>query len=129
MSLPKKMKALVAYSATDYRFVTDFPVPECGPDDIILKVEGCGICAGDLKCQHGASMFWGDGDVQPSWVQPPFIPGHEFVGTVAAKGENIKDCGIGDRLAADQILPCWECRFCKSGKYWMCQPHKIFGFF
>ncbi len=129
MSLPEKMKALVAYSETDYRLVDDYPVPPCGDDDIILKVEGCGICAGDLKCQHGAAMFWGDGGVQPSWVQPPFIPGHEFIGTVAALGKNIRDCRIGDRLAADQIVPCGECRFCKTGKYWMCQPHKIFGFF
>jgi len=129
MSLPQKMKALVAYSETDYRLVDDFPVPACGDDDIILKVEGCGICAGDLKCQHGAAMFWGDGGVQPSWVQPPFIPGHEFLGTVAARGKNIQGCEIGDRLAADQIVPCGECRFCKTGKYWMCQPHKIFGFF
>jgi len=59
MTLPKTMKALVAYSQTDYRFVKDFPVPECGPGDIIIKTEGCGICAGDLKCQHGAPMFWG----------------------------------------------------------------------
>jgi L-iditol 2-dehydrogenase len=39
---------------------------------IIVKVEGCGICAGDLKCQHGAAMFWGD-EVQPAWVKPSFI--------------------------------------------------------
>ena len=72
-NVPATMKALVAYSAADYRFEQAFPVPECGPDDIIIKTEGCGICAGDLKCQHGAAMFWGDGS-QPSWVEPPFVP-------------------------------------------------------
>ena len=128
MNLPKTMKALVAYSTSDYRLVRDFPVPECGPDDIIIKTEGCGICAGDLKCQHGAAMFWGDAS-QPSWVEPPFIPGHEFLGTAVMTGENVKGFRLGDRLAADQIVPCGECRFCKSGQYWMCQPHKIFGFF
>lgn len=128
MSLPKTMKALVAYSSSDYRFEGEYPTPVCGPDDIIIKTEGCGICAGDLKCQHGAAMFWGD-ETQPSWVQAPFIPGHEFVGTVAAIGENVKGYEIGERLAADQIVPCNECRFCKDGHYWMCQPHEIFGFF
>ena len=49
-NVPATMKALVAYSAADYRFEQAFPVPECGPDDIIIKTEGCGICAGDLKC-------------------------------------------------------------------------------
>jgi len=128
MDIPKKMKALIAYSATDYRIETEFPVPECGPDDVLIKTEGCGICAGDLKCQHGAAMFWGD-ESQPSWVDPPFVPGHEFVGIAVAVGKNVPDISIGDRLAADQIVPCGECKFCKDGHYWMCQPHKIFGFF
>jgi len=128
MNVPQTMKALVAYGKDDYRLVPDYPVPACGPDDILLKVEGCGICAGDIKCRHGAAMFWGD-QMQPAWVHPPFIPGHEFVGTVAQLGENVKGFVPGERLAADQILPCWECRFCSNGHYWMCQPHKIFGFF
>lgn len=128
MSLPKYMKALVARAVGDYRLETQWPVPECGPEDIIIKVEGCGICAGDLKCQHGAAMFWGD-DIQPGYVKPPFIPGHEFVGVVAEIGEMVGDWKPGDRVTADQIAPCWECRFCRSGKYWMCQPHRIFGFF
>ena len=127
-NLPKTMKALVAYSDSEYRLVTDFPTPECGPDDVIIKTEGCGVCAGDLKCMSGAGMFWGD-ETQPSWVDPPFIPGHEFVGVAVAVGENVHDIKVGDRLAPDQIVPCGECRFCKTGKYWMCQPHKIFGFF
>ena len=128
MSIPKTMKALVAYGRGNYRFEAEYPTPTCGPDDIILKIEGCGVCAGDLKCQHGADMFWG-GNGQPSWVDPPFIPGHEFVGVVADLGKNVKGVSVGDRLTADQIVPCGECHFCKSGKYWMCQPHKIFGFF
>lgn len=130
MAYPKTMKALVAFSKTDYRYIEDYPVPECGADDILIKTEGCGICAGDLKCQHGADMFWGSDDgTQPSWVQPPFIPGHEFLGRVVFAGENVKGWKEGDRIAVDQIAPCGECRFCKSGHYWMCQPHKIYGFF
>lgn len=128
MSIPKTMKALVAYSATEYKYEPDYPTPQCGPDDIIIKTEGCGVCAGDLKCQHGAAMFWGD-KTQPSWVEPPFIPGHEFVGIITEIGENVTGYKIGERVAADQIVPCGECRFCKDGHYWMCQPHQIFGFF
>ena len=87
-SIPKTMKALVAYSKDDYRLELEYPTPECGPDDIIIKTEACGVCAGDLKCKHGAAMFWGD-DVQPSWVKPPFIPGHEFFGRIVQMGENV----------------------------------------
>ncbi|MBQ5959181.1 MAG: alcohol dehydrogenase catalytic domain-containing protein [Firmicutes bacterium] len=126
-NLPKTMKALVAYSQTDYRLEKEYPTPECGPDDIIIKTEGCGICAGDLKCRHGAPMFWGDA-IQPAYVKPPFIPGHEFLGTIVEKGENVTEYEIGDRITADQIVPCGTCRFCKSGRYWMCQTHNIFGF-
>ena len=128
MPIPKTMKALVAYSADDYRYEPEYPVPECGDDDILIKTEGCGICAGDLKCQHGAAMFWGD-DIQPSWVEPPFIPGHEFIGVVAFVWKNVKGYQVGERIAVDQIAPCRECRFCNSGQYWMCQPHRIYGFF
>lgn len=128
MAMPKTMKALVAYGEGDYRFEPAYPAPVCGSEDIIIKTEGCGICAGDLKCYHGAAMFWGD-ETQPAWVQAPFIPGHEFVGTIVELGRDVKGYEIGERVAAEQIVPCGECRFCNDGHYWMCLPHEIFGFF
>lgn len=127
MDLPKKMKALVAYSKDEYKLVDDFPVPECGADDIIIKTEACGICAGDLKCMYGAERFWGN-ENEASWVRPPFIPGHEFLGYIVKKGKNVEEYEIGDRITADQIVPCGKCKFCKSGRYWMCEPHATFGF-
>lgn len=127
MALPKTMKALVAYAKGDYRLETEFPVPDCGDDDIIIKTEACGICAGDLKCMHGAERFWGN-EKDPSWVQPPFIPGHEFLGRIVEMGKNVTGFELGDRITADQIVPCGTCRFCKTGKYWMCEPHATFGF-
>lgn len=126
-NLPKTMKALVAYTAKDYRLETEWPVPICGDDDIILKVEACGICAGDLKCQTGTARFWGD-ENQKQWVKPPFIPGHEFFGRIVKLGKNIKEYSLGERVIAEQIVPCGKCRFCASGQYWMCQPHNTFGF-
>lgn len=125
-NLPKTMKALVAYDKGNYRFEPNYPTPVCGPDDIIIKTEGCGICAGDLKCFHGNST-WGDA-THKKWVRPPFIPGHEFLGHVVAKGEHVTEYEIGDRIIAEQIVPCGKCRFCQTGKYWMCQPHATFGF-
>ncbi len=126
-TIPKTMKALVVYGKGDYRLETAYPTPECGPDDIIIKTEGCGICASDVKCEHGAAQYWGD-EMQPAWVKPPFIPGHEFFGRVVQLGENVTEYELGDRITADQIVPCGECRFCKRGQYWMCQPHDMYGF-
>lgn len=125
--IPKTMKALVAYGKGDYKLELNYPTPECGPDDIIIKTEGCGVCAGDLKCWHGAYMFWGD-DKEAPWVKTPFIPGHEFLGRIVQLGKNVKEFKKGERITADQIVPCGNCRFCKSGRYWMCQPHATFGF-
>ena len=68
-------------------------------------------------------MFWGD-ESQPSWVEPPFVPGHEFLGRIAGLGDNVKGYELGERITVDQIAPCGECRFCSDGRYWMCQPHK-----
>lgn len=127
MTLPKTMKALVAYDLGHYTYEPAYPVPECGDDDIIIKTEGCGICAGDLKCMAGAGRFWG-ADKDSSWVKPPFIPGHEFLGSVVQVGKNVTEWKEGDRVCADQIVPCGTCKFCKTGRYWMCQPHATFGF-
>ena len=127
MIIPKTMKALVAYGKGDYRYEENYPVPECGDDDIIIKTEACGICAGDLKCLDGAARFWGD-EKNSSWVRPPFIPGHEFLGIIVKTGKNVSSWKVGERVCAEQIVPCGECRFCKSGRYWMCRPHATFGF-
>ncbi|MGI6020338.1 MAG: alcohol dehydrogenase catalytic domain-containing protein [Lachnospiraceae bacterium] len=128
MSIPKTMKALVAYGQNEYRLETEFPVPEIDDEQILIKTEACGICAGDVKAQHGAAKFWGDAN-QPAWVKPPFIPGHEFIGEVVAVGaKSPHGVEVGDRVTVEQIAPCGECRYCKSGKYWMCQKHDIYGF-
>src|ERR1700683_1837712 len=83
--LPKTMRAVVAYAPSDYRLET-VPVPRAGADDIIVKVEACGICAGDIKSYVGAESFWG-GNGQPPYIKAPMIPGHEFTGHVVAPGE------------------------------------------
>ena len=84
------------------------------------------MCAGDLKC-FGGNSTWGD-ETHDRWVRPPFIPGHEFLGYVVEKGKNVTEYEIGDRIIADQIMPCGKCKFCRTGRYWMCQPHATFGF-
>lgn len=125
--LPEKMKAVVAYAPGDYRFeIVD--TPRAGEGEMILKVEACGICAGDVKSYHAAKSFWG-GDGNPPYIKAPMIPGHEFVGHVVEMGPNVKgNWKIGDRICPEQIVPCGECMFCKTGRYWMCEKHDLFGF-
>lgn len=126
--LPATMKALVAYGPNNYRLETDWPAPICGSRDIVIRTEGCGICSSDLKCLHGAASYWGN-EKQPAWVDAPFIPGHEFLGHIVAIGDEVDGYELGERITCDQIAPCGTCRFCRDGKYWMCQPHRMYGYF
>jgi threonine dehydrogenase-like Zn-dependent dehydrogenase len=126
---PEKMKAIVCYAPMDYR-LENVPVPKSGKDEVVVKVGACGICASDVKCYHGAARMWGD-QTQPRVVKAPVIPGHEFIGTVVEIGSEAEQkfgIEVGDKAVAEQILPCWNCRFCDSGHYWMCQDNYVFGF-
>jgi len=125
--LPEKMKAVKAYAPEDYK-VEEVDRPKAGPGEVIIEIGACGICGSDLKAYHGSDMFWGGED---PWLKSPVTPGHEFFGTVVELGEGAAEMhgvAIGDRVTTDQIKPCGECRFCKSGKYWMCEVHDMYGF-
>ena len=95
--LPAKMKALVAHAPGDYR-LEEVPIPKAKEGEIVIKVEACGICAGDLKAYHGAPSFWG-GEGNPSYIKAPMIPGHEFIGNIVEMGSNVKgEFNIGVRV-------------------------------
>jgi len=126
-NIPEKMDAVVAHAPGDYRYErVDTPKLE-NENEILVKVEACGICAGDVKAYDGAPSFWGD-EKQPAYIKAPVIPGHEFIGHVAALGKNVENLKVGDRVTSEQIVPCGECKFCKSGRYWMCEKHDLYGF-
>jgi len=126
--IPEKMMALMCCAPHDYQY-REVAVPHINEDEILVQVEACGICAGDMKSYKGAAMFWGGG-VLPPWNDVPCVAGHEFIGVVAAIGDNAAQkhgLALGDRAIAEQIVPCWECRFCRSGKHWMCEKANIHG--
>lgn len=124
--VPATMQAVVAYAPGDYR-LEEVSVPQAGDGEILVKIEACGICAGDLKAYEGAPSFWGD-ETQPAYIKAPMIPGHEFIGRVVKMGPGANGFEIGDRVISEQIVPCWDCRFCNRGQYWMCEKHDVYGF-
>ena len=127
--LPKTMQAIVCHGPEDYR-LQEWRVPEPGPGEVVVRVKAAGVCASDLKCYLGAALFWGDAH-REGYCQPPVIPGHEFVGEVVALGAGAGEkCGLalGDIAISEQIVPCWDCRFCRRGQYWMCQNGSVYGF-
>ncbi len=124
------MRAVMCYGPHDYR-LEEVKVPQVGPGEVLVRVLAAGICAGDVKCFAGAPLFWGD-ESREGYCQPPVIPGHEFVGEVVALGAGAAQkygLAVGDLATSEQIVPCWECRFCKRGQYWMCDgKHDVYGF-
>src|SRR6266508_78608 len=129
VELPKTMPAVVCRGPRDYR-LEEWAVPRPGPGEVVVRISSVGICASDLKCYSGAALFWGD-EHRQGYCQPPVIPGHEFVGEVVALGEGAGakyGLELGDIAVSEQIVPCWECRYCKRGQYWMCQPNEVYGF-
>lgn len=128
-ALPKTMRVIRCHGPEDYR-LEEVPTPTPGPGEVVIKLDACGICASDVKCFIGAPLFWGDA-TRPAYVQPPVTAGHELIGTVAALGEGAREkygLQLGDRAISEQIVPCWKCRYCRMGKYWLCAVHNVYGF-
>jgi erythritol/L-threitol dehydrogenase len=128
-AIPDRMKAVICHGPEKYS-LEEIAVPRPGPGEMLVKVEAVGICASDLKCYHGAAKFWGDAN-RPAWAETEVVPGHESVGTVVQLDDQARQARgveIGDRVTPEQIVPCWTCRYCVRGEYWMCGPHNMHGF-
>lgn len=97
----------------------ELPLPECGANDILLKVKACGVCRTDLHIVDG----------ELSEPKLPLIPGHEIVGIVADKGERVERYNIGDRLGVPWLAhTCGYCRYCLSGRENLCDHARFTGY-
>jgi L-iditol 2-dehydrogenase len=111
MDLPLKMKAAVLFGFNDVR-IAEREVPSPGPAEALVKIEACGVCAGDIKIITKGMP-----------KQPPmgeFIIGHEYAGTIVGLGDTIDEFEIGDRVAVEVHKGCGRCRNCLMGKYTVC---------
>ncbi len=92
------------------------------PDEILLKIEACGVCHSQL---HGIEGDWKDIGIPPSL---PTVPGHEVVGKVVEIGSNVTKFKIGDRAGITPLLEaCKVCQYCKEGKEQLCESSIITG--
>jgi threonine dehydrogenase-like Zn-dependent dehydrogenase len=94
--------------------VREFPRPQIGPDDGLLRVEANGICGSDVEMFKGHMR----GD------RGPVVPGHEPMGIVEEVGERAAQrWGVqpGDRVALEVIIPCRACHDCLTGRYQSCR--------
>ncbi len=97
--------------------LVDLPLPEPGPGQIRIDVDACGICHTDLHTVEG------DLDLP----QLPIVPGHQVVGTVAARGESADRYQVGDRVGVAWLhhVSCDECEYCQRGLENLC-PNATF---
>ena len=114
------MKAAVVRGFGKPLVIEDVPVPVPGPGEALVKVKACGVCHTDL---HAAS---GDWPVKPA---PPFIPGHEAAGIVAALGPGVANLKIGDAVGVAWLHDaCLSCEYCETGWETLCEHQHNTGY-
>jgi threonine 3-dehydrogenase len=108
------MKALVKAKAEKGIWLQEVPVPEVGPNDVLIKVTKSAICGTDLHIYK-----WDE------WAQKT-IPvgmtiGHEYVGHVAKVGSEVLEFKEGDRVTGEGHIACGHCRNCRRGRQHICE--------
>jgi 2-desacetyl-2-hydroxyethyl bacteriochlorophyllide A dehydrogenase len=107
----------VTFQAPGEVAVQDVPDPELiDAGDAIVRIEATGVCGSDLHIYHGRVQ-----------IEPGFIIGHEYVGTVLAAGELVRSVSVGDRVLGCFQTACGVCYFCRAGWYDRCVESRTFG--
>jgi len=110
------VKALLLTEYNHFEY-TDVPDPKVGPDDVLIRVEACGICGSDIHGMDGSS----------GRRIPPLIMGHEAAGTIAAIGANVQGWAVGERVTFDSTIYCGVCFFCRRGRANLCDNRRVLG--
>ena len=107
------MKAL-SFDRTGGRLhLVDLPAPQCPADGVVLDVGATGVCRSDWHAWRGHDP-----------VALPHVPGHEFAGTVAEVGPQVRRFRVGDRVTAPFVFGCGVCEYCRSGQSQVC-PRQV----
>src|SRR5437773_7905167 len=118
--MSKTMLAVVKPEAAPGADVRQMPLPQIGPDDVLVKVKVASVCGTDLHIYNWDQ--WAQ-----NRIKPPLIPGHEFCGHVAAIGKNVTTVKEGDFVSAEMHVACGKCFQCRTGEAHICRNVKIIG--
>ncbi len=114
------MKAAVVHAFGSPLTIEEVAKPSIGHGEILVQIETSGLCHTDIHAAHG------DWPVKPKL---PFIPGHEGVGIVVAKGPGVTRVKEGDRVAIPWLASaCGECEYCTSGWETLCEKQQNSGY-
>jgi alcohol dehydrogenase, propanol-preferring len=116
------MKAALVREYKEPLIVEETEKPTPAADEVLIKVEACGVCHSDLHLAEG------DWSQMNKIVKKPLILGHEVVGTVIEKGAEVNHLAVGDRVGCAWIhWACGACEICLEGKENMCPKQQISG--
>ena len=116
------MKAAILHGFKKVLEIEDVPRPVPEANELLIRVEACGVCHSDL---HVADGDWSQ---FTAITKMPLILGHEIAGHVVEKGSNVREFQIGDRAGLPWIYwTCGECEFCLEGNENLCTGQKITG--
>ena len=116
------MKAAVLHEFKKPLAIEEVPRPQIASDEVLIKVEACGVCHSDLHVAEG------DWKQFAGIVKKPLILGHEVAGRVAETGVGVRDLKPGDRVGVPWLYwSCGECEFCKEGNENLCVKQSITG--
>jgi threonine 3-dehydrogenase len=114
------LRALVKHADETGLRMEDVPVPEPGPDGVLIRIHTTGICGTDLHIYD-----WDDW--ASSTIPTPMIVGHEFSGYIEAVGSNVSGFTVGELVSAEGHVICGQCRNCLAGRRHLCQEPKGLG--
>jgi propanol-preferring alcohol dehydrogenase len=113
------MLAMVLNTAGDRLAEMEMPLPDFGPDEILIRIRTCGVCRTDLHIV----------DRELSHPKLPLIPGHEIIGNVVHTGERVGGFQPGDRIGVPWLgYSCAQCRYCRSGRENLCEKALFTGY-
>ena len=116
------MKAAIVREFKQPLSIEDVEKPAIASDEVLIKVEACGVCHSDLHIAEG------DWTQLRKMIKTPVIPGHEVVGRVVEKGDAVEALEPGDRVGVAWLhWSCGECELCKEGRENLCQKQQITG--
>lgn len=104
------MQALVKAHPREGLWLQDAPVPEIGPDDVLIRVHKTGICGTDIH-------IWNWDEWAAGTVPVPLIAGHEFAGEIVDTGHNVEGLRIGQRCSGEGHLIGRHSRQSRAGKF------------
>ena len=113
------MRAMVLERQRELLVPRELPVPGIAADELLIRVNACGVCRTDLHVV--------DGDLEEPSL--PLVPGHQVVGVVEKVGETVRGFSPGDRVGVPWLGgSCGSCRFCREGRENLCDNAVYTGY-